>query len=75
MTQGILDQLETASGRGIQSSGTFAEHHMAMIIAAAQFDSRVLGMLSASSMFNESVIESKSAAASPTQGGAAPKGP
>ena len=68
----VLSQLDTAHARGIAMSGTFSEQHAMMIVAAAQNDSRMMNGFLASQLFNEQLVQSKSAFSTPYEPGAGP---
>lgn len=68
----VLSQLDTAHARGIAMSGTFSEQHAMMITAAAQNDSRMMNGFLASQLFNEQLVQAKSAYHTPVEPAAAP---
>lgn len=69
---GVQAQLDTANARGIGMAAVFAEQHMAIIVAAAQNDTRLLNGYLANQLFNESLVQSKAAYHSPVEPAAAP---
>ena len=68
----VLSQLDTSHARGIAMSGTFAEQHAMMIVAAAQNDSRMMNGFLAGQLFNQRLVEAKSAFHTPVEPQAAP---
>jgi len=71
----VLSQLDTASARGVGMAGTFAEQHAMIIVAAAQNDSRLMNGFLADQLFQEDVMQSKSAWGTPYSGGGVPPTP
>lgn len=72
MDPDIVGQLNTAHARGIAMGGTFSEQHMAMITVGAQFDMRLMNGFLANQLFNQGLVEAKSAFHTPVEPGAAP---
>lgn len=57
----VMSAIDTSAARGAAAAGVFAEQHGAMIVAAAQHDSRLMNGFLAAQLFNQAVMESKSA--------------
>lgn len=68
----VVEQLRTLHGRGAAGLATFDNQHMAIIIAAAQNDSRMMNGFLASQLFNEQAMQAKTAYHTPLDPSAAP---
>jgi hypothetical protein len=68
----LVNQLDQAHGRGIQSAAVFGEQHGAIIVAAAAFDMRLLNGFLSDQLFNQQLVEAKSAFHTPVENQASP---
>lgn len=68
----VVTQLNTVHGRGAAAMAVFGDQHMAMIMVAAQNDSRLMNGFLASQLFNLDLVQAKSAFHTPVEPSAAP---
>jgi hypothetical protein len=68
----VLTQLDTAHARGVAASAGFFEQHAAMITAAAQNDSRLMNGFLAAQLFDQQIVQAKSAFHTPVEPAAPP---
>jgi hypothetical protein len=68
----VLGVIDTAAARAVASNATFGEQHASIIIAAAQNDSRLMNGFLAAQLFDQQLVQSKSAYHTPVEPQAAP---
>jgi hypothetical protein len=68
----IQAEFDKAHARAISSAAMFADHHAAIITAGAQHDSRLMNGFLANQLFNQDLVQGKSAFHTPVEPSAAP---